>query len=126
MGEFIITTSIKKTYNKNTNSNSSINGVKNHYYFHLEDERGRIILVSEAFNTKAACENGILLVKENVWDDNKFFKKQNSKAQFYFNLLNCQDIIIGSSNIHETLAASELAILSVKLNAPKAKIVEEI
>jgi uncharacterized protein len=126
MGEFVITTSTKTTYTKNTPTNTSTNEIKNHYYFHLEDERGHTILLSEAFSSKGACENGIVMVKENVLDDTKYENKVSAKKKFYFNLLNCEGIPIGSSKMYDTIEGYAEAILSVKSNAPKAKIVEEI
>ncbi|GGP04889.1 UPF0339 protein [Cloacibacterium rupense] len=107
MGKFVI---------KNTAT-----GVK----FDLKASNGQVILTSEVYTTKAACQNGIDSVKKNAPDDSKYERKESTNGKPMFNLKATNGQIIGTSELYESVAARENGIESVKKNAPEAEIVEE-
>lgn len=107
MGKFVI---------KNTAT-----GVK----FDLKASNGQVILSSEVYTTKAACQNGIDSVKKNAPDDSKYERKESTNGKPMFNLKATNGQIIGTSELYESVAARENGIESVKKNAPEAEVVEE-
>lgn len=107
MGKFVI---------KNTAT-----GVK----FDLKASNGQVILTSEVYTTKAACQNGIDSVKKNAPDDSKYERKESTNGKPMFNLKATNGQIIGTSELYESEAARENGIESVKKNAPEAEVVEE-
>ncbi len=108
MGKFVITT------RKN-----------GEYQFNLKATNGQVILASEGYTTKAACENGIESVKKNAQDDGRFDRKESSNGKYYFNLKAGNGQIIGSSEMYETVASRDNGIESVKKNAPEATVADE-
>nr|WP_293842169.1 YegP family protein [uncultured Arsenicibacter sp.] len=95
------------------------------YQFNLKATNGQVILASEGYTTKAACENGIESVKKNAADDARFDRKESSNGKFYFNLKAGNGQVIGSSEMYETVASRDNGIESVKKNAPEATVVDE-
>lgn len=90
------------------------------FQFNLKAGNGQTILTSEGYATKAACSNGIESVRTNSQDDCKFYRKESSNGQPYFNLKASNGQIIGSSEMYESFAARDNGIASVKVNAPDA------
>ena len=95
------------------------------YQFNLKASNGQVILGSEGYTTKSACENGIDSVKKNAPDDDRYDRKESSNGKPYFNLKAGNGQIIGSSEIYESVAARENGIESVKKNAPDASVEDE-
>ena len=94
------------------------------YQFNLKAGNGQVILASEGYKTKAACENGIASVKTNAPDDQRYDRKTSTNGKAYLNLKAGNGQIIGSSEMYESEAARENGIASVKKNAPDATIEE--
>ncbi len=92
------------------------------YQFNLKAGNGQIILTSEGYTTKAACENGIQSVQKNSQDDNRFKRLESKNGKFYFNLTAGNGQIIGNSEMYESKASRDNGIESVKKNAPDAEI----
>jgi uncharacterized protein YegP (UPF0339 family) len=105
MGKFVIT----------TRSNGE-------FQFNLKADNSQIILTSEGYTTKAACENGIESVKKNATEDSRFDRKKSSNGKDYFNLKAANSQIIGSSEMYESSSSMENGIASVKKNAPGATV----
>ncbi|MFD2603505.1 YegP family protein [Flavobacterium suzhouense] len=95
------------------------------YQFNLKASNGQVILGSEGYTTKSACENGIDSVKKNAPDDDRYDRKESSTGKPYFNLKAGNGQIIGSSEMYESVAARENGIESVKKNAPEASVEDE-
>ncbi len=95
------------------------------FQFNLKADNGQVILSSQGYSSKAACENGIDSVKTNAPDNNKFDKLNSSNGKFYFNLKAANSQIIGTSEMYESHAARDNGIESVKKNALGASVVEE-
>lgn len=94
------------------------------FYFVLKAGNGQVILQSEMYTTKVACDNGIGSVMENASDENKFAHMESKSGQFYFNLKAGNGQIIGTSELYESKAACENGIASVMENAPTATVID--
>ncbi len=92
------------------------------FHFNLTARNGEIILTSESYTTKGACENGVESVKTNAPDEARFDRNVASNGQFYFNLKATNGEIIGTSEMYTTEAARDNGIESVMTNAPVADI----
>ncbi len=105
MGKFVIT--------------KSANGS---FHFNLKAGNGEIILTSEAYNSKAACENGMESVRKNASDDSNYDRKDSADGKPYFNLKAANHQVIGTSEMYSSPAARDKGIESVKNNAAEAAI----
>jgi hypothetical protein len=105
MGKFVIT--------------KRVNG---EFQFNLKAGNGQVILASEGYTTKAACENGIESVKKNSQDDARFDRLTSKNDKFYFLLKATNGQAIGSSEMYESVASRDNGIESVKKNAPEAEV----
>lgn len=90
------------------------------FRFNLKASNGQAILSSEAYKTKAACENGIASVKKNASNEVLFEKKTAKDGSPYFNLKATNGQVIGASEMYNSTAAMENGIASVKKNASLA------
>jgi uncharacterized protein YegP (UPF0339 family) len=95
------------------------------FQFNLKADNGQVILTSEGYTTKAACENGIDSVKKNSPNDSAYDRKTSSNGKPYFNLKATNGQVIGSSEMYESTSSMENGIASVKKNAPSASTEEE-
>ena len=95
------------------------------FKFDLKAGNGQVILTSEVYTTKAACENGVESVKKNAPDDAKYERKESSNGKPMFNLKAGNGQVIGTSELYESEAARDNGVESVKKNAPDAEVVEE-
>jgi hypothetical protein len=92
--------------------------------FILKAGNGLTILTSEGYGAKAACQIGIESVRKNAADPSRYEKKISANSKYCFNLKAANGEIIGSSELYESSSGRDVAIESVKLNAPIA-IVED-
>ena len=95
------------------------------FQFNLKADNGQVILVSEGYTTKAACENGIDAVRKNSVEGGHFERKLSRNEKQYFNLKAGNGQVIGTSEMYESDASMEKGIASVMKNAPDAEVVEE-
>lgn len=96
------------------------------FQFVLKAGNGQVILVSEGYTTRAACDNGIESVRKNSQDDARYDRLESKNGKPYFNLKATNGQIIGNSEMYETVAARENGIESVKKNAPDADVKEDL
>lgn len=109
--------------NKKTMGKFVISTRKNgEFQFNLKASNGQVILTSEGYTTKAACDNGIASVKKNAPEDQRFDKLTAKNGKFYFNLKAGNGQIIGSSEMYESEAGRNNGIRSVQENAPDASL----
>ncbi|MBO9732600.1 MULTISPECIES: YegP family protein [Chitinophaga] len=97
----------------------------NQYYFNLKADNGMIILSSEMYSNRAACDNGIASVKTNAVNDSRYDKLASLRGAFYFNLKAGNGQVIGTSEMYTTESARDNGINSVKANAPNAPVESE-
>ncbi len=95
------------------------------FQFNLKAGNGQIILTSEGYSTRAACDNGIESVKKNAQDDTRFERKESSNGKPFFNLKASNGQVIGKSELYESAASMDNGIESVKKNAPDADVKED-
>jgi uncharacterized protein YegP (UPF0339 family) len=105
MGKFVIT----KTANGS-------------FLFNLKARNGETILASEAYNSKAACKNGMESVRKNASNDANYDRKESSIGEPYFNLKAANHQVIGTSEIYSSAASRDKGIESVKNNASDATV----
>lgn len=94
------------------------------HFFNLKSGNGQIILSSEMYTTRAACENGIASVKKNAPDDSRYERKEAANGKHHFNLKAGNHQVIGSSQMYVDVSGMNNGIESVKKNAPEAEVVE--
>jgi len=92
------------------------------FQFNLKAGNGQVILASEGYTTKAACENGVESVRKNAQDDARFERLTSKNDKFYFLLKATNGQSIGSSEMYESAASRDNGIESVKKNAPDAEV----
>jgi len=96
------------------------------FQFVLKAGNGQVILASEGYTTKAACDNGIESVRKNSQVDARFDRLEAKNGKPYFNLKATNGQIIGTSEMYESVAARENGIASVAKNAPDADVKQEL
>ena len=82
----------------------------------------QVILSSQGYKTKSACENGIESVSKNAKDDKMFERKKAKDGSPFFSLKATNGQVIGSSEMYSGTSAMSKGIASIKKNAPKATI----
>ncbi len=92
------------------------------FQFNLKAGNGQVILASEGYTTKAACENGVESVRKNAQDDARFERLTSKNDKYYFLLKATNGQAIGSSEMYESVASRDNGIESVKKNAPDAEV----
>ncbi len=100
-------------------------GKDGQFYFNLKADNGQIILGSEGYTTRAACDNGIESVKKNSTDESKYEKNESTNGKYYFNLKAGNGQVIGKSQMYESEDGRDNGIASCTKNAPDAPVVEE-
>jgi uncharacterized protein len=95
------------------------------FFFNLKAGNGEVILTSEIYTTKAACNNGIASAQKNCSDDARYETKVHTNKKHYFYLKASNGQIIGTSEMYETNSGMEEGKTSVKNNATSKTIVEE-
>ena len=94
----------------------------NQFRFNLKAGNGQVILSSEAYATKAACENGIASVRSNSQDDKRYDRKTAKNGSPYFNLKAANGQVIGASEMYSNATAMENGLEALKKNAADASI----
>lgn len=94
------------------------------FHFNLKAGNGQIILSSEMYESKSACENGIESVKKNAADEKRFEKRESKNGDPYFIIKAGNGQEIGRSEMYSSDAACQNGIDSVAKNAPDADIVD--
>lgn len=92
------------------------------FRFNLKAGNHQVILSSEAYKTRASCDNGIESVRKNSKSDKMFERKVAKDGSPYFNLKSTNGQVIGSSEMYSSKSSMENGIASVAKNAPKATI----
>jgi uncharacterized protein len=99
-------------------------GVNRQFYFRFKASNGQQILASEAYTTKANCQNGIASVKRLSPYDSTY-RRIDSYANFRFNMVaENGEIIAKSSEGYVTAQGRENAIGVVKREAATAPIID--
>lgn len=92
------------------------------FMFNLKAGNGEIILTSEMYTTKAACQNGIESVQKNSKDEKNFEIRESKKGEPYFVLKAANHQIIGNSEMYSGTSACKNGIASVQTNGKTKEI----
>ncbi|AOE49742.1 YegP family protein [Kangiella sediminilitoris] len=95
-------------------------------YFVLKAGNGEVILQSQGYSSRSACENGINSVRRNSQDSDRFEKKKAKDGRFYFVLNASNGQQVGKSQMYRSESGRNNGISSVTRNAPDATIVDEV
>lgn len=76
-------------------------GIDDNYYFNLKNIDGKILLSSNSYNTKKRCEEAIRAVREVSQVEDQFYINQAGTGQYYFELKNISNEIVGKSDIYD-------------------------
>jgi Uncharacterized conserved protein len=121
---------LKGVYSNKSQSNSMCKFViktgKHHqFFFDLKADNGEVIITSDAFHTKAACNSGIEALKAVVRDDNKFERMKAATEHYYFIIKGANGKQIAKSVLFPTPAERNAAIKSIEAEAHDAVVAEE-
>ena len=94
------------------------------FHFNLKAGNGQIILSSEMYESKSACQNGIESIKKNGGEEKRYERKESKNGDPYFIIKAGNGQEIGRSEMYSGNAAMENGIQSVMKNAPDADIVD--
>ena len=94
------------------------------FHFNLKASNGQVILSSEMYESKSACQNGIESIKKNGGDEKRFERNESKDGEPYFIIKAGNGQEIGRSEMYSGNAAMENGIQSVIKNAPDADIVD--
>lgn len=101
---------------------SYFNNADQKYYFHFEDPEGIPIIISDGFDSKEACVDGIKEVVRYSKSHSNFETKENEEKHFYFELKTDDgERIIQQSQSYETEDELKKTIVWVSGKAPKRK-----
>ncbi len=92
------------------------------FHFNLKAGNHEIILSSELYTTKAACDNGIASVQKNCSDADRFERREAKNGKDYFVLKAGNHQEIGRSEMYESKAAMENGIASVQKNGTSEEV----
>ena len=92
------------------------------FYFRLKARNHQIILTSQAYKSKASCQNGVKSVQKNATSEQNFQLKQAKDGKFYFTLDAKNRDVIGSSQMYASKATRKKGLASVIANAPSASV----
>ena len=91
----------------------------NQYYYRLKANNGEIILSSEGYLSKHACEKGLLVVRTNAPNPLRYQRK-NTVLNYTFNLKAANGEIVGRSENYISEYNRDNGIRAVMRNAPHA------
>lgn len=94
------------------------------YYFNLRTENNEIILTSEKYISKQNATKGINSVKSNSLIESRYERNVSSRGNYYFNLIDENNEIIGTSEEYYLMEERENGINDVKIIAPIASVID--
>ena len=96
--------------------------INNYYRFILKAENGQTILTSVSYSTVDKCLIGIESLRQNVMDKNRYEFRKSFHLKHYFNVMDAEGLIIGSSEMYESSSGRDVGIALLKMNVPDAVI----
>lgn len=97
--------------------NSRSNG---DFQFNLKAGNGQVILSSQGYSSKVACQTGVESVRLHAADAGNFDSKTAKDGSPYFTLVASNGQVIGQSETYGSESARNEGIQSVMANAPGA------
>src|SRR5215469_4750069 len=93
------------------------------FMFNLKAANDEIILTSQTYTSKEACEHGIASVKQNAALDDRYEEKTGAGGKPHFVLHAANKLVIGKSETYSSREAMHKGMASVKKNGPIAEVV---
>jgi uncharacterized protein len=97
----------------------------NTFRFTMKAGNGQTILTGEPCRTKEECLKDIEALRTRATDQHSFEFKRSFNQKHYFNVLDTDGAVIGSSEMYESSSGRDVGIGLVKVNAPVA-VVEDL
>jgi len=94
------------------------------FMFNLKAANDEIVLTSQPYTSKEACEHGIASVKENAALNERYEEKTGTNGKPYFVLHAANKLVIGKSQLYASREDMHKGIASVKKNGPIAEVVD--
>ncbi|MCU0407660.1 MAG: YegP family protein [Bacteroidales bacterium] len=82
-------------------------------YFNLKTDEGSLLLKSEMYTTRSACNNGIESVRKNCSEEKRYERKLTADSRHFFNLKATNGQVIGTSDFYDSEDSMEKGIASV-------------
>lgn len=99
-------------------------GKSGNFRFNLLAANKRVILTSEAYNTRAAAVSGIVSVRKNAQLRERFERRTAKNGKSYFVLVARNGEIIGQSQMYAHVNSCYSGIRSVMTNAAEAALMD--
>ena len=96
------------------------------FRFRLKARNGEIVLASEGYTSKAACQKGIRSVRNNCLDACRFEKATTDGGKFRFSMRSANGQVIGTSQNYSSESGRDNGIDSVARSAPGAEVVDTV
>ncbi len=94
------------------------------FQFNLKAGNGQVILSSQGYSSKVACQTGIESVRLHSADARNFDSQIAKDGSPYFNVIAGNGQVIGTSQMYSDESARDNGIRSVMENAPEATVVD--
>ena len=82
-------------------------------YFNLKTDEGTLLLKSEMYTTRSACNNGIESVRKNCSEEKRYERKISEDNRHFFNLKATNGQVIGTSGFYDSEEGMEKGISTV-------------
>ncbi len=92
------------------------------FMFEIKASNGEIIMTSQGYAAKSACQNGIKSAKTHSINKNLFRQEIAPNGNFYFSLTSLNRQIIGTSQMYDSRLGRDNGIDSVFQNAQHADV----
>jgi len=94
-------------------------------YFRLKAANSQVILASEGYKDRSACNNGISSVRKNSANPKRFEVRSAKDGRKYFVLNASNGQEIGRSQMYKSTSGLRNGMKSVAVNAANATVVDE-
>jgi len=97
-------------------------GKSGEFFFNLHAANGKIVLISEGYQTEASALNGAFSVAENGVDPDRYEVLEAKSGGYYFNLHAANGQIIGTSEVYSTRSNANAGVNAVIDLLPEAEL----
>jgi len=94
------------------------------YVFDLKSANDRVILTSQAYESRESAREGIVSVRQNAPIEERYEERSGADGLRYFVLIAANRQVLGRSQMYSTREALRKGIASVRKNGPIAEIVD--
>lgn len=94
------------------------------YVFDLKSANDRVILTSQAYESRESAREGIVSVRQNAPIEERYEERSGADGRRYFVLIAANQQVLGRSQMYSTREALRKGIASVRKNGPIAEIVD--